>query len=150
MRLKMTCGLALVATLALPVLASAGVRTYKGPFDPQTMQSEVIEFHASIAHHRAKSVQRFHWANTAVTCNGNHTAVSGRIRLEMDVNRQGHFQGSGFAAAGPGSETKQKVRVTGDFNKSLHRVTGTFRLTQADPANCDTGLLHWHATPGPL
>jgi hypothetical protein len=136
--------LTLVVVLAMPALAIAGVRHFKGPIDP----SGNVAFDAKTRHGRVVKVKPgFEFHHVPMTCNEGKRTISGSFNFAMDVNHR-HFSGTGIYNSSAGKGT---VAVTGDFRHHGRKVVGTinahgnFSPGDKEITGCHSGTLDWRA-----
>jgi hypothetical protein len=140
--------LALFVALAVPAIAIAGVRHFKGPIDP----SGNVSFDTKVRHGRIVKVKSgnpgFEFNHLPMTCNEGERTISGGFTFAMEVNHR-HFSGTGIYNSSAGSG---RVAVTGKFKHHGRKAVGTINgrgnfapESGENITGCHSGKLDWHA-----
>jgi hypothetical protein len=130
-----------VATLLVPGTATAGVRYFEGPVDPE---GDVM-FHVKFRDGRARKVKAFSWMRVPAECDAGRTSVDGHFDFPMWV-RDGAFHGKGVVRNGKG-DSIGAAKVTGEL-RSRTKAVGTIRVSGLVPGlgtHCETHALDWSA-----
>ena len=134
--------------LALPGIAFAASRFYRGPAGPgRNADIEITAKLAAARPHKPTKLTRVEWANIPAAC-GRYapSATSGFYPEDVPVTRSGTFRDSAKLNRG-----RVTVTLSGSFTSHPTAVSGTIRIKGAIPGcgTGDTGVVRWHAKPPP-